>query len=223
MLIYLALNRVNNKVYVGQHQGTDASYRWNQHTRLALSGDTSCPYLYAAIRRYGPNSFSIHLLSSFASSREDLNAQEIQYIAQHRATEPNFGYNCAIGGQNGGMKGKHQSDYQKKRAGDSSRNRVWSLTSRQKASISALAKPVASPALCQKRSKFMQGNTNVKGLTWKSEKGSKRCSNSRWVNNGLDSRFVEVKNLPAFLSSGWQLGRIICKRRTKTEMRASTN
>jgi group I intron endonuclease len=96
MLIYLVVNQSNGKVYVGQCVGT-ITRRWNDHKRVARNG--SKLYLHTAIRKHGVEHFSIHLLSSYATSRSDLDAQEQFYIAKYRASEREYGYNQTPGGQ----------------------------------------------------------------------------------------------------------------------------
>ena len=55
----------------------------------------------AAIRKFGEGAFSIHVLSSWASSKEDLSEQERYFITKYRSHEPKYGYNLTLGGEGG--------------------------------------------------------------------------------------------------------------------------
>lgn len=119
MIIYLVQNRLDNKIYIGQHRGSDPLRRWNQHVWDARNGNASCPIFYNAIRKYGASNFSVTLLSSHADSKQELDLQEIHFIEKYRANERDYGYNVTRGGDAvpvGGMLGKHQSQRQKESA-----------------------------------------------------------------------------------------------------------
>ena len=111
MLIYLILNDINGKVYIGKHKGDCLEARWKMHSRDATNGSKFL--FHRAIRKYGFKAFQIIALSTFASSQSDLDNQEIFYIAKYRATELQYGYNLTKGG--GGSIGfKHSEESKKK-------------------------------------------------------------------------------------------------------------
>jgi hypothetical protein len=60
--IYLITNLVNGKGYIGQHNEPTPYNRFGDHKMLARKGDTSCPVLYNAIRKYGEDSFTVETL-----------------------------------------------------------------------------------------------------------------------------------------------------------------
>jgi group I intron endonuclease len=97
MHIYCILNRVNGKVYLGKSI-RNFGIRENEHFKAALDGKTGCTYLFNAIRKYGKKAFEVSLVSGWANSSDDLNAQEKEFIARYRANEPEFGYNLTAGG-----------------------------------------------------------------------------------------------------------------------------
>ncbi len=97
-LIYIIVNRVNGKVYVGQHRGENVQARLRNHIKDARRG---CPLpLHRAICKYGPDNFEAFALSTYASSQADLDAQETFYIQKYQTLNPAYGYNLLPGGRN---------------------------------------------------------------------------------------------------------------------------
>jgi group I intron endonuclease len=108
-IIYLILNTVNGKKYVGQTvQGLGR--RWTKHTHNAKTGSSSA--LGRAIRKYGAGSFELLEIASCADKAE-ADSLEKAYILQHRSNCPEFGYNLTEGGD--GITGWHHSDEVKAR------------------------------------------------------------------------------------------------------------
>lgn len=96
--IYLIVNKINNKKYVGQTV-QDVKVRFNSHC-LKNSG---CPKLRNAIQKYGKENFKIITLKVFACSdfetlHKQLDYWETWYIEYYHSVEQ--GYNCTYGGQN---------------------------------------------------------------------------------------------------------------------------
>ena len=94
MLIYLLLNRVNGKSYIGQHCGFRLEERWNKNLNNVIVNS----HLYHAIQKYGPASFSRQILC-YASCQQELDLLEQFWIAAYRSTDPMFGYNLQSGGR----------------------------------------------------------------------------------------------------------------------------
>jgi hypothetical protein len=87
--IYLLVNLINGKRYVGQDQtGDPENHRWNEHIRAALKYKSTL-YLHLAIRKaYRESSgatlgFSAEII--WRGSREKLNDKERHYIKKHRS------------------------------------------------------------------------------------------------------------------------------------------
>ena len=97
MLIYLIENTINNKKYIGQTLGS-AEKRWQDHIYNAQGNPARSHYpLYHAIRKYGKDVFAVSVLD-IATSQDELNQKEIDYIKKFRTTEKDFGYNRHEGG-----------------------------------------------------------------------------------------------------------------------------
>jgi group I intron endonuclease len=96
--IYKITNLINQKVYIGQ--AINIRVRLNKH-RTSPFNPKSNEYdslIHQAIRKYGLDNFSFEVLEE--CKQEELNNREIFYIAQYKANNRDFGYNCTEGGQN---------------------------------------------------------------------------------------------------------------------------
>lgn len=95
-IIYLAVNRVNQKAYVGQTTILPISIRINTH---AWRGENyaSASYFQRALAKYGPESFDFAVLEG-CSTKEQLNEREREWIKIMGSTAP-VGYNIGAGGE----------------------------------------------------------------------------------------------------------------------------
>lgn len=87
--IYKITNKINNKIYVGQHSKEifDESYYG------------SGKYIKAAINKYGKENFHQEILE-WCNSLEELNEKEIYWISKLDSTNKQIGYNICEGGNN---------------------------------------------------------------------------------------------------------------------------
>jgi group I intron endonuclease len=92
--IYLLTNLVNNKVYVGQTVESLVT-RWRKHRSNAKRGSLS--RIGKAIRKYGPNAFTIQRLTP-DNPQHELNNLEQVWIILFKSTNGDFGYNITAGG-----------------------------------------------------------------------------------------------------------------------------
>lgn len=100
-IIYLTVNKVNGKKYIGQHKCK------TENDSYIGTGKT----LKKAIEKYGRENFERHTLYK-ADSPEELDNMEIAFIKVFRATERNDFYNIAEGGAvNRTLKGKNNPFY----------------------------------------------------------------------------------------------------------------
>jgi group I intron endonuclease len=98
VFIYKVTNKKNGKVYIGKTV-RPVDVRWAQHLSFAkMSG--GCPYLGAAIRKYGSEAFEVEQLVQ-ATSEDELNRLEKEFIQQFQSYRREFGYNLTLGGDGG--------------------------------------------------------------------------------------------------------------------------
>jgi group I intron endonuclease len=92
-IIYAIENKINNKKYVGQTVRSLAD-RINDY-KSGMGND----YLNNSFKKYGFNNFEFKIIDT-ASTIEELNAKEIQYILNYKSNNKEFGYNIESGGKN---------------------------------------------------------------------------------------------------------------------------
>lgn len=125
--IYMFLNKINNKKYIGQS--------WNIHKRIRehILGNGYAKLLKSALNKYGLKNFDIKLLFKTKSANL-LDQAEIIYIKLCNTTISN-GYNIALGGSHG----KH-SDETKKLIGCYHIGKIVSEETRKKLSDKLIGK-----------------------------------------------------------------------------------
>jgi group I intron endonuclease len=101
MTVYLVTNTVNGKVYVGKTT-TTLKRRWICHLSSAFKNPASKSLLSRAIRRYGPEAFTITEICG-AETGTELNQLERFHIARLHSHPPadGLGYNRTPGGDGG--------------------------------------------------------------------------------------------------------------------------
>ena len=97
--IYKIINKVNNKIYVGQ--SINIEERWKQHQWKAFNSNELAynSAIHAAFRKYGLENFYYEIIEECLP--EELNEREIYWIEQLQSVVPN-GYNILSGGQGEG-------------------------------------------------------------------------------------------------------------------------
>jgi group I intron endonuclease len=147
--VYLIRNTVNGKVYVGQTV-TDVATRWQKHLVHRHEGGRKYP-LYLAIRKHGPDVFSVTTLAT-AQDQTELDLKERILIRAYRAMS-SCGYNCRAGGYSGGHLseetkakigaaniGRSRTPETRERIGAASRGREQSEATRAKRSAKAIGR-----------------------------------------------------------------------------------
>lgn len=112
MIIYMATNRVNGKLYIGQTVKS-LKIRKRAHITTALRG-VDIQYFGRAIRKYGQNNFDWEILHK-CNDIDELNRLEIYYIKLYNTFED--GYNLTKGGL--GKLGYRFSDEAKQKKSES--------------------------------------------------------------------------------------------------------
>lgn len=129
MIIYLVVNKINGKKYVGQ------TIR-NINQRISRHLCSKRGFFPKALRKYGLQSFEISVIDS-ATSHEELNEKEVYWIKFYNCKAP-LGYNLTEGGEGNlghplsedskkkiskAHKGKQVSDETRERMSNSQRKR----------------------------------------------------------------------------------------------------
>lgn len=121
IMVYLILNTVNEKVYIGQTTKS-LPQRWSEHLHASRQGKGY--YLHKAIRKYGEDCFEIYSLMR-ADMQDIVDESEIFWIKFFESTSSNHGYNLASGGLScavGRPKGFKHSEATKQRIKTALRN-----------------------------------------------------------------------------------------------------
>lgn len=86
MKIYLTINLINGKIYIGQL------------TRIGLHGYLGSGARFKkALKKYGKQNFT-RVTLCYCDNQEDLNKMEIYWIAYFNSTDAKIGYNVTTGG-----------------------------------------------------------------------------------------------------------------------------
>lgn len=117
------LTAPNGKVYIGI-TGQNPLRRWNSGR-----GYKNQPHMHSAIQKYGWDNFTHEVLYS-GITKEEAEELEIRLIAEHRSTDPEFGYNHATGGAVN--RGHHLSPERRAQISIEVRNRVVKDSTREK-------------------------------------------------------------------------------------------
>lgn len=112
--IYLIVNKVNGKTYVGQRK---SSKEWHEDKYMG-----SGVYLKSAKKKYGIENFEKFLIQH-CYSKEETNAAEKFWIAEYRS-RGKAEYNITDGGDGGnGVKGKHLSEEHKRKISEGNKGK----------------------------------------------------------------------------------------------------
>ncbi len=99
--IYVVVNTVNGKMYVGSSE-RDLKIRLQRHVARA-NQDSTCS-LHKAIRKYGKDNFVIRMIEEY-STKEAMLAGEVDWIAYFDTFKSRHGYNDTLGGDGGNTNG----------------------------------------------------------------------------------------------------------------------
>ena len=218
--IYKTTDLTNNKIYVGQHKANefDDSYYG------------SGVIIKRLLNKFGTERFKCELLEECQSENE-LNEKEIYWIDKLNCRNKDIGYNLASGGSFGdsgyhkGMLGKSQSEYQKEQArianshpkSQEMKNKMSkALKGNNNASNGKGMKFIHKGDL-QKRVKEEDIPTYLnegweRGVSEKIKEAQRKAfkekyANGSYINNGIDSKFVDNTELNDWLNKGWKIGK----------------
>jgi exopolysaccharide biosynthesis predicted pyruvyltransferase EpsI len=137
MFIYVIVNSETLKIYVGQHKGTNLQKYLQTKQSNACHNSGTRSHLFAAMRKYSKESWSIHSLVSDVATRAELDEMERHFIRVLKAQHPDVGYNICDGGE--GFTGPH-SDESKQKLKDTILNRDPEVEAERRRKISEHAK-----------------------------------------------------------------------------------
>lgn len=129
-LVYKLTNTVNGKCYIGI-SGRRVNVRWLEHVERTRQGVRSGNRLYAALAKYGPETFRVEVIA-YAFSEEEARSLETHYIKKFKSFDR--GYNCNLGGHGFLTVPAHI----RRKIGDANRGRVMSPEARAKMSRAKL-------------------------------------------------------------------------------------
>lgn len=93
--IYVHINKINGKLYIGQTGEKNVNKRWNGGMNYSDS-----PYFWNAIQKYGWDNFDHLILIDNISTVEEANLIEQFLIKKYNTNNRSFGYNIEKGGLN---------------------------------------------------------------------------------------------------------------------------
>jgi len=106
-VIYLIINNINKKIYIGQTTSDIPKSRWYKH--IYCANHSAIYYFGKAIKKYGAKNFSFKIIKK-CKNHEDLNYWEIYYIDFYDSRNRKKGYNI----KEGGSHGKHSEETKEK-------------------------------------------------------------------------------------------------------------
>ena len=117
MIIYEALNIINNKRYIGQTIQT-LHRRKQQYINSIKYNNSKCIAFVRAMKKYGVENFKWRIVDD-AETLEELDKKESYWIEYYDTTNPNKGYNLKGGGHN-----PYLTEEVKKKIGDAQRGEL---------------------------------------------------------------------------------------------------
>jgi hypothetical protein len=112
MFIYLIVNRVTGKYYVGQHKGNNLKKYLQTKLSDASHNRGGASRLFNSMRKHPKEVWSIHALLPDVQTRPELDAYERDFIAFLKSQDPEYGYNICRGGE--GFSGPHTNEWKSK-------------------------------------------------------------------------------------------------------------
>lgn len=198
--VYLLTNKINGKIYIGQHQGKflDENYFGGGYL------------INKAVKKYGKENFDKRILE-YCRSKQQLDAQEKFYIKKYDARNTKIGYNISEGGQGGNLgetvnkkisnsiKGIPKSAEHKKALSDANKGKTLSNDVRAKISASNKGKTVSKDS----RIKMSESAKKLDHSHYKTNK------NKISINDGNTTIFINIEDLDSY--PGWKRGNLATK------------
>lgn len=222
--IYIVINDINHKVYIGQ-TSTSLNQRWYEHTRSDINNGS---HFHNALLKYGVDKFHMYLLEKCATDK--LNEREIYYISIFNSYKN--GYNMTPGGA--GVAGYKHTDENKLKMSQASK-RFWDSLSdtdrqlfiQQRASkLKGVAKsPEHKLALSKARQGKYTGKDNAfygKHHTQETKDIISKCNTGRISKCRKPVKLIELDKTFSSYTEAWRwlVAQGLCK--TKTSQSCNT-
>lgn len=212
--IYKIENIINHKVYIGQSK--NVINRLKRHVR-----DEGNPHLRKSFEIYGIDKFSFEVLKV----TQDLDYWEIFLIQIYHATDNRYGYNIAIGGQNGSQGEKwyqrlletmNSPEYKEKlkkimnspeyrESLSNAQQKRWKSENERKRYSDICSNQWNDPEIRKKRTEKLIGHKTKEETKRKIGQTNSKIILSKhlhWYTNGIESK--QLSECP----QGWKPGRI---------------
>lgn len=222
--IYIVTNKINNKVYIGQHK--------YDKPELDPNYTGSGVILVEAYKKYGMSNFETALICT-AESKSELNNLEITYIRYYRETQGDDNvYNIADGGQGGdfypmtkerrrkigdALRGRKRDPEVVKRCAAAKIGHTVSEESRLKSRLSNIGQKRSEEArrnmslhhanVTGNNNPFFGKHHSAEALQKIGNAAKGRNSNKRWITNGIDSLLIDISKIDSYLDNGYKYGR----------------
>jgi hypothetical protein len=108
MYIYLIVNHVTGKYYVGQHKGINLKKYLQKKFWAAKHQLYGSSHLFNSMRKHPKEAWSIHALLSDVQTKIELDQYERDFITFLKSQDPEYGYNICRGGE--GFTGPHRPE-----------------------------------------------------------------------------------------------------------------
>ena len=159
MHVYCITNKINGKLYVGQHSKDDLeAYLRSDITRALLKGEDRKPHLYNAIRKWGFQNFETQSLIQ-VQDKSCADWWEQFFILLLETQNRDIGYNIAAGG--GGSFGYErtfsEAHLEKLRLASTGRKQSEETKAKRITTMTANGKMLKSPEWREKISKGKMG------------------------------------------------------------------
>lgn len=184
-VVYIVTHLASGRVYVGQTKQSVRA-RWAQHC-----SQPHCARLHRAIKKYGPDAFSVGVVAQ-ADAQDSLDAAEVFFIEQMRATDRDKGFNLMTAARGG----RHTAESRNKMSqaltaawDDPEKRARWSASRRRPCRLDVAAKIAASntgkrhteetKALLSERRKEMWRDPQIREAMTSKQTARKRSPEAR--------------------------------------------
>ena len=197
--IYITTNLINGRQYIGQKKAT----KFLENMYLG-----SGKILNQAITKYGKENFKVEMLCE-CNSKEELDNQEIYYIAKYNAQSDRHYYNICKGGEAGPggplFKGRCHSEETKSLMSQNRKGKLnsnygnrWHCSEQTKALHSKLSKGSNNGMYGKKHTAETKAKIGAKNKASMLDRIN--------ITNGKDNKYIKSDKLNEWLDKGWYEG-----------------